>query len=287
MNARRAVLGLLVGASVLCGAKSARAFCQKTTCTTESCARDERSCLTEGKPLWWGKTVLSYRFQRDGTAQLLSSEARAAVRDAFHVWTDVMCDGDKRTSLRIEEGEDVTPMKALADVASGDPFGIYFQDKEWDANKPLELARTLQSFTAAGRVTYADINVNTSGYKFSVEDDGQTTDLQAVLTHEVGHFIGLDHSLEADTIMASSHCSTETRCKSDRRTARRLAPDDIDAVCTLYPPGPPRADLAQDGTPKCNSAGQSAPTQTVWALMLSAVVACASRMRSRSRARSR
>jgi len=89
-----------------------------------------------------------------------------------------------------------------------------------------------------GWFLYADIEINTGSSKFTTTDDGTGNDLQAVITHEVGHYIGLDHSKVVDSIMVSNYCQDpEARCGKGVVAARRLANDDIDAVCTLYPPG--------------------------------------------------
>lgn len=90
-----------------------------------------------------------------------------------------------------------------------------------------------------GWFLYADIEINTGSSKFTTTDDGTGNDLQAVITHEVGHYIGLDHSKVVDSIMVSNYCQDpEARCGKGVVAARRLANDDIDAVCTLYPPRP-------------------------------------------------
>ncbi|MDB4933903.1 MAG: hypothetical protein JWP87_875 [Labilithrix sp.] len=57
-----------------------------------------------------------------------------------------------------------------------------------------------------------------------------------VITHEVGHYIGIAHSREPQAIMAESYCNLDNRCEKGKVAARRLAPDDIAAVCALYPP---------------------------------------------------
>jgi len=67
-------------------------------------------------------------------------------------------------------------------------------------------------------------------------------DLQSIVTHEVGHFIGIGHSnVEGATMFPSS-----PRTQVSKRT---LAPDDIAAVCEIYQPG----DL--DGTCNANPFG--------------------------------
>ncbi len=56
------------------------------------------------------------------------------------------------------------------------------------------------------------------------------TDVENTLTHEIGHFIGLDHVNDANATMYSRADIGETKKRS-------LAQDDIDGDCTIYPAG--------------------------------------------------
>jgi hypothetical protein len=53
-------------------------------------------------------------------------------------------------------------------------------------------------------------------------------DLQSILTHEVGHFIGIAHSPDPGAVMFASYAPGST-------AQRELHPDDIEAVCAIYP----------------------------------------------------
>ena len=78
--------------------------------------------------------------------------------------------------------------------------------------------------------------MNTTAWTYATRGVGEGIDLQTVVTHEVGHFIGLAHGREPNTIMAAHLCDSGDRCARDRVSSRRLAVDDIAAVCALYPP---------------------------------------------------
>lgn len=220
----------------------ARAYCQTTTCNPkkEACAADERGCVTSGTPLHWPaqRTPLGFRFQRRHSSLLVPEETVAAVRAAFFRWSDVTCPDGKRTSLRFIEDEELTDDKPLdAHATRPEPFGIYFRDHGWPhASGEDQTALTTIDFAAStGAILYADIEVNTTSWLFATRDTGDGIDLQTVVTHEVGHFIGLSHSREPNTIMAAGLCDSGDRCARDRVSSRRLGADDIAAVCALYP----------------------------------------------------
>jgi hypothetical protein len=152
---------------------------------------------------------------------------------------DAAC-GSKRTSLRFEEGDDIPGRQPLGAEDDAKPFGIYFRDEAWPYGEGNELlARTHQNFgPRSGWIDSSTIEVNTFGSVFRLSDaDPPAIDLQAVLTHEVGHYIGLAHSSVEGSIMAPHYCQSAERCGPSTDRARALADDDMDAVCALYPPG--------------------------------------------------
>ena len=51
-------------------------------------------------------------------------------------------------------------------------------------------------------------------------------DLQAILTHETGHFLGLAHATEATSVMYAFY----------RQGAIDLTEDDAAGLCSIYPP---------------------------------------------------
>ncbi len=110
---------------------------------------------------------------------------------------------------------------------------------DWD---PTVIAMTTTTFSpCSGRLVDADIEMNSAGFDFTVGDgplcsenprdpDCIGTDLRNTIVHEVGHFIGLDHSPERGSTMFVTALLGET----EKRT---LADDDIEAICDIYPAG--------------------------------------------------
>lgn len=232
-----AVVSLLV---VLLGAPDARAYCRQTACDakTEKCQTDENGCPRTGPPLSWRALPLKFRFHAPGSEKLDMDRARESIRRAFQTWENVTCKG-KRTSLRFEEGDDIpgsSPLRSKGPAKTS--FGIYFRDEEWPYDDGEEsLALTNQTYGKVnGYIDYSAIEVNVTERTFRVTDTETGIDLQAVMTHEVGHYIGLAHSRVEGSIMAPSYCESGDRCNGSTDDARALADDDIAAVCALYPP---------------------------------------------------
>lgn len=238
--AKRAVLTTILGTVLVLASTDAAAFCRTTTCdpaVDDTCRRNDKGCVRDGVALRWPSMPIVYRFHRGGSEKVDTSRAREAIRRAFDTWSNVNCDGG-RTSLRFEEGDEIRTMKAKTKTRAREPFGIYFRDDEWTHDDQEEsLALTNQVFgQITGTIEYADIEINSANVEFATREGEDGLDLQAVLTHEVGHYIGLAHSPEPGSIMAARFCQSDDRCDGNIDDVRALAADDMNAVCNIYPP---------------------------------------------------
>jgi hypothetical protein len=83
-----------------------------------------------------------------------------------------------------------------------------------------------------------------------VPEHDTTDDLYDVLVHEVGHALGLDHALHTDAVMYRFHQPGPGR--------RRLSPDDVRALCHVYPAGQPTP-TCRPRRPIANLAGWRSP----------------------------
>jgi hypothetical protein len=239
----------------------AAAFCRTTTCDPSSgdtCRKNTDGCIRDGVPLRWSKSPIVYRFSHKGSSKVDNAGARDAIRRAFEAWTNVQC-AHGRTSLRFQEGDDISEDKPLNAKEADEPFGIYFRDSQWphdDAEESIALTNQIYG-KVTGTIDYADIEINTATVDFSLTDENRDgTDLQAVITHEVGHYIGLAHSTDPDSIMVARYCQAgNDRCKGGIDRARALAADDESALCASYGPDqgttttPPAAGCAESSAP--------------------------------------
>jgi MYXO-CTERM domain-containing protein len=182
--------------------------------------------------LRWASRALPYTIEPPGSGQLSLADVTRAVDFAFEAWTLPDC-----TDLRFEARGVVEPVE-------GDrtPRVTFIGDRWTHAVDAVALTRTIYG-VQDGDIRSAVIEVNEEGFAFrdvvasGCPDGIRVYDLTAVLTHEVGHLVGLDHTRSysgapSDPTMAP----VVDVCEIVKRT---LEPDDIDGLCRLYPAGEP------------------------------------------------
>lgn len=181
-----------------------------------------------GLSLHWLVNPLQYRVAADVPDELDPERVTDVVADAFAAWSALDCH----------------PLPAVSEgYIAGAAFGgadrkntiVWVTDvADWNArHSATELARTTLFYRDSGAIVDADIEVNIGGFEFS-DDAGCLPglyDLQATLTHEVGHFLGLDHSQVPGACMSAR--SDPGDCGK-----RELASDDEEGFCATYGPLP-------------------------------------------------
>ena len=216
---------------------SASAFCRSTTCTGE-CERDADECKTSGAKLSWRTSCVGYSLQRDGTANLPMKHVRPAIERSFAKWVDLECE-DGIATLSFSELDDVSCHQTEYNDGEANANIVLFQDTKWKyTSADNNLAKTTVTFDdETGEILDADIEVNHAYNFFTISDENVEYDLESVVTHEVGHFIGLDHTLDPSATMNATY----ERGTTDLRT---IEIDDVDGACAVYPP---------DRDAKCNT----------------------------------
>lgn len=210
---------------------AADAFCRTTTCRStadKACARDENECVSEGKPLIWPSRCVTFSFQAQGTVNLVPEDTKAAILGAFATWSEYPCPGGP-ASIAFSVTDDVPCKLPQANKQGGNVNVVFFRDDEWPYRGiDGTLATTTVSYDADGTIWDADIAVNAAFNNVTLDENDAEYDVPSIVIHEVGHFLGFAHSDNPDALMYASYLPGSV--------ARDLREDDIEALCTVYPP---------------------------------------------------
>lgn len=199
---------------------------------------DADKCITDGQPLYWREKCLSFAAQEDGSPVRGISYATAdrVFKAAFSAWTHASC-GGKPPSFRVWD---------LGPVICGEPefndllpnANVWmFRDHDWPYEHESDtLALTTVLFEkSTGVILDADVEINSIDKDISTSDVDVRQDLQAIATHEAGHFLGLSHSAVKTATMNQSYVPGDLDYRS-------LHEDDIAGICAIYPPDRPGPD---------------------------------------------
>ncbi len=198
--------------------------------------------------LGWAKDAAAYQCKHSEDSEYLTlhwSERRIeyAVEEGFEAPYPVV--QAAFASWAVEPCTDLIflPMGTVAPGAEVNVVGAIREGWQEAGYDPVAVAVTSTFYEpATGQLRRARITVNDEDYDFidlTRECGGgeQVYDYGAVLTHEAGHFIGLDHtSVGAGDRNDPTMAPTVDPCDREKRT---LAPDDVAGLCRIYPTGEP------------------------------------------------
>jgi len=207
-------------------ARPAFAFCRTTTCAVAnpppSCSRDPQTgCWQEGIPLLWPQQCISYAVNTAGSPLLGLDYAAAAtiIDQAFSHWPTASCSDGGSPSVAVMGRTGLTCDRVEYNPTGPNANAILFRDDGW-THDPAAYALTTVAFsTKTGQILDADMEINTPLLTVG--------DLDFVVTHESGHFLGLDHSPDPTAVMYFQY--------GGGAVMPQLSDDDLAAICTAYP----------------------------------------------------
>ncbi len=213
-------------------------------------------------PLYWADACISYDLQKDGSARVPYDVAAPIVSRAFAKWTSSICTataGMPRVGIDVIDRGPVACAKVEYNSDQGNQHVIVFRDSldpaavsRFTGTNTLGLT-TVTFNPGTGEIYDADTEINAT-VPLSVGDPVAGYDFESIITHELGHFLGLGHSAEPSATMYAQYSQGSS-------TMRTLTPDDEDGLCSIYPGGLERnvdpsvaasGRLLADGTKKCD-----------------------------------
>jgi len=218
--------------------------------------------------LRWFEPRMSYVLDSQESQDISFDVAESQINESFQTWGQLTCENVS------------TPYDFTYDgVVTGRTIGFDSDARENNENlvlwvqsanqwvhPPSVLALTSLTYdTGNGEIVDADIEINDAGFVFSADGAAGKIDLRNTIVHEVGHILGLDHSLSLAATMYDKAPPGETK-------KRDLEADDIDGFCALYGPNkfpiPSKGDNIVKSGSGCAVPGEPEEGLGGWAVVL-------------------
>lgn len=200
-------------------------------CTAGAAAAYTRLTLSGGGSPRYTTLPVQYWINEKGFSQIPNGSEFNAVHSAFETWRKVSIAAltvqYMGTTPALGVGRDGMNVISFADGST--PLGS------------TTIAATFSFFKSGsgGTITdEADIIFNTTAFSFSTSGESGKYDIQSVLTHEVGHLLGLDHSALVSSVMAPFAALSVI-------AQRTLMYDDMAGIAEIYPNAAATAALGQ------------------------------------------
>jgi len=250
--------------------RSAQAFCQTHTCEfsgTQMCTWDAAAgCWTGGAVAHWATSCIDYAVQLDGSKEEgISAAALAGVlRDGFQLWSDAACGAGRSPELTATDRGLTSCDRVEFNCGAGpdNDHIVMFRDGRSELPPTTIALSTIIANTNTGEILDVDIEINSHDFDFYLNDadvapadrasnrsDG-AHDLRLVLNHELGHFLGLSHTLEPGALMRAAYDGFD----------RNPAGDDVAGICRALKQSSADPECAPEPSPgECVGTDTSCP----------------------------
>ena len=216
-------------------------------------------------PTHWQQQCIPWKMNELGSDDITFEEAHEVVAAAFTTWADV-----QESFIRFED-QGTTELDIVSpNQGAGENIIMWHEEDEWPYALHVIGLTSLTYDTTTGQIVDADIEMNGDDYRFAIDGSLHAYDSQQALTHEVGHLLGLDHSLDEDATMFAQSQPGESH-------KRLLAPDDVAGLVFSHPLSEmPKNDGCLDPviTTAPTESGCSTGTPTSLLLALFAMAGC-------------
>lgn len=183
--------------------------------------------------LRWARTPIRYFVADRGVPEVSASQLRTAAERAFQAWQDVPASSIAFESVGFTSAE---PSGEDGVVTIG-----------FESHPELERILGSTAFVVdviTGEIVEADIVLN-SAFPWSVAPEGQEGrfDVESIAVHEIGHLIGLGHSLLGETelsagrrrVVGAAAAMFPIAFSAGVLEGRKLRADDVAGASDLYP----------------------------------------------------
>jgi hypothetical protein len=232
----------------------AHAYKVYETCSTPAAAARCAEAGVEPEPVRWWRRELIFTLAKVEPGEFALSEMKGLVESAMGAWTGPACAGTESTTGFVPPitygGESDATKSTIPVSTTADPDNVFVfirSTSEWQrlGNQGTWIAITkFYHDELTGEIVDADMEINDGTFKFSIDGspEANEVDFLSMLTHEAGHFYGMDHSDDATATMYATYSQGASATET-----RTLAQDDVEGICSLYTDAPLHRDPTTGG----------------------------------------